>query len=86
MKMLLLMALLMPITCMAIDNSTYWQMQQNLQQQRIINEMQNMRREQERANRQAEMQYWNQQNQQRQQNIWPQYPIYSIQPIQPFRR
>lgn len=86
MKMLLLMALLMPISAMALDNSQYWQMQQNLQQQRIIMEMQNMRREQERANREAQTQYWLQQNQQRQQNIWPQYPIYSIQPIQPFRR
>lgn len=84
--MLLLMALLMPISAMALDNSQYWQMQQNLQQQRIIMEMQNMRREQERANREAQTQYWLQQNQQRQQNIWPQYPIYSIQPIQPFRR
>lgn len=88
--LILITALIIPVIASAdYNNSQYWQMERNMQHRQIINEMQNMRREQERANRQAEMQYWNQQNQQRQQNIWhnwpqPQPQFYQIQPIRKF--
>lgn len=67
-------------------NHQYWQQQQIMQQRQIIQEMQSMRWAQERANREAQNQYW---QQQRQQNIWHQWPqpqqqFYPIQPIRPF--
>lgn len=81
-KLLLIIGLLIPISCLALDNSQYWQMQQNLNQQQIIREMQAMRREQERANSELQNQYWMQQRQLQQQNIWhPQPQFYPIRPI-----
>lgn len=88
--LILILALLMPIIANAdYNNSQYWQMERNMQQRQIINEMQSMRREQERANREAQTRFLIEQQQRQQEQIWhnwpqPQQQFYPIQPIRHF--
>ncbi len=81
------MALLMPMSAMAWDN-TQWQMQQNIYQQQMLHEMQNMRWEQERENMRRRQER-NQQNNEILRiiaNPQQQQIFYPLQPIRPFGR
>jgi len=57
-----LLGIFLPLMLLSVaasaDNNQYWQQQQLMKQQQIINEMQSMRWAQERANREAQNQYW----------------------------
>lgn len=86
--LILITALIIPVIASAdYNNSQYWQMERNMQYRQIINEMQNLRREQERANREAQTRFLIEQQERQQEQIWHNWPYQQPQqfyPIRPF--